>query len=1380
MANLRKSGVFSLGSLSGDFASNGDANWSDVTLLLDGSSETDVTGLSSIVERGTVTSGNTPSKFSHYTDFDNTTTQDNLKITLPSALGASNEPFTIETWARFDVLGASGNEGVFQLTPSGTTIDGTGLSGGVSGATSLGLAAINNQWRVYNEATNIDNLGAVVADRWYHLALTSDGTTLRWFVDGSQIYSIAIASTSVASGGYPNLVVGCYYTQYYAMNGRIEGFRVTKAVARYTAAFNTDPVITSPAAWPTSTTGASSTRPTRKWGGMLGRSLTTDVDAAPVVDHSLRFDGSADYLNRVVTASNRRTWTWSAWVKKNDLGVRDYLFSGGATGVSTDLFYLYWESNTTASRNNQLYVIWREASDYAISAATRNLETSASYNDTSAWYHVVLSVDTTKSNSSDRMKIYIDGAEVSYANDNRNSIVSSGLSVNAAGNLCMGAYAYDLTSTTSRFKGQMAEVHFVDGQALTAADFGEANASGQWVPKEVKGLTYGNNGFHLPFSTPSSTTNAFNAVTFVGDGANSRAVSGVGFQADMIWLKNRDTAYSHQIVDTVRGAKMALLTNSTLDEGDTQADFTGGGVETITADGFTIGNGTQSNNNLNASGDKIVGWAWKAGGAPTSNNSATSGSAMVDGVATTTSSIASAASASITPQKMSVNTEAGFSIVSYDGVSTAGTVPHGLDQAPEMVIIKCTDFPGSSWNTYSATTGASQKLFLNEPNQATSTSLFNNTAPTSNVFSIYSPTTNPETNKVGYNFIAYCWHSVPGYSKIGSYTGSGGAGNKITTGFQPAFVMIKNVTTSGNDWHIIDNTRDETNVRSARLKANTADIENPSDNALNFLADGFDHYGSSGARNASGNTYIYMAFADTSPNLGLDATTDGKGVTLLVRGDTLTDLSGNQTLTANNGASAGDSTQYKYSTSGSLSFDGVDDYISLGNSDVLDITGGDWTIEAWVRPQELANWQTIAAYSGGGGGAWNGTTGFEWMFLYGTTDFGLHYYNGTTVATVQAAHGMSVGTWYHLAVTRQGNTIRVFVDGSQITSATATPVATTSPTETRIGQGDASATLPLEGNIEDFRVTKGTARDIASGFSSGTPISGGGWDVSLTNDNTWSGKPQNNFAVNGSITPDDQLLDTPNLRFATLDPSNKNSSATLSEANLKLATVNGAGWESVLADKAIAPGDKVYFEWRTPNTDRLAFGGVATTLPANTSYMGGASDNWSFYVNGLQDFYFYNSGQPIQPTVGPTVGGNNIGMCAVDRVNNRIHFGYNGYWWTSTSSTSTTLGTYAPYTSASTPQFPSTGSLFPSFSGYNGTSGVWEANANFGQDHTFAGALAPLSSPFTDSAGNGEFRYQPPLGFKALTTKIVGSDTALQSTGVISLAEHYQTKLPQP
>lgn len=312
---------------------------------------------------------------------------------------------------------------------------------------------------------------------------------------GNASHNYKLTTTSVPNNAYLGGSVNYTFTQPLALSN--DGRKVLSA------ANQDDDVATASGSGFlfTATGGTASTTTTTTqtsqwfWGGLRGRYAIGEGAGAAGDDKSLRFDGSGDYLNRVVTASNRTKWTWSAWVKKNDLGTRDYLFSGGAAGDASNLFYLTWEDNANGTtRNNQLYVVWR-----AGSTTTYNIGTSASYNDTSAWYHVVLSVDTTKSNSSDRMKIYIDDAEVSYANDNRSSITKdSSLSVNAAGNLCMGAYAYDLTATNSRFKGQMAEVHFVDGQALDASYFGETR-DGVWVPKEVTGVTYGNNGFYLDY-----------------------------------------------------------------------------------------------------------------------------------------------------------------------------------------------------------------------------------------------------------------------------------------------------------------------------------------------------------------------------------------------------------------------------------------------------------------------------------------------------------------------------------------------------------------------------------------------------------------------------------------------------------------------------------------------------------------------------------------------------------------------------------------------------------------------------------------------------------------------------------------------------------------
>lgn len=346
-------------------------------------------------------------------------------------------------------------------------------------------------------------------------------------------------------------------------------------------------------------------------------------------------------------------------------------------------------------------------------------------------------------------------------------------------------------------------------------------------------------------------TPAFKAVTYVGTSPTSKSVTGVGFSPDLVWAKDRDSTSSHAIFDTVRGIKERLRSDTT------GGEVTQNGVTSFDADGFTVGD----NNGANRASNDFIAWCWKAGGAPTSSNSATNGSAMVDGVATTTASIASAASASITPTKMSVNTEAGFSIVQYDGTGANATVPHGLSQTPECVFVKNT-IDATNWGVYHADMDANpeqKRLLLNEPDGKTDTSTpWNDTSPNSSVLTLG---TSHGSNGTNDSIIAYCWHSVPGFSQIGGYTGTGATGHKITTNFQPAFVMIKRADTTG-DWVIVDNTRNVTNPRNRRLFPNENFTESTTSNTMNFDADGFTLTVGSGYANAANGTYIYLAFAE--------------------------------------------------------------------------------------------------------------------------------------------------------------------------------------------------------------------------------------------------------------------------------------------------------------------------------------------------------------------------------------------------------------------------------------------------------------------------------------------------------------------------------------
>ena len=212
--------------------------------------------------------------------------------------------------------------------------------------------------------------------------------------------------------------------------------------------------------------------------------------------------------------------------------------------------------------------------------------------------------------------------------------------------------------------------------------------------------------------------------------------------------------------------------------------------------------------------------------------------------------------------RVKANTAKGFSIVSWEGNGSNSTIGHGLSSAPEFFFLKNRDTAVNDWIVYQSDVGATKFLRLNQTNATTTqTNIFNDTEPTSSVFTVG---TNSAVNSSGVNYIAYCWHSVAGYSKFGSYTGTGSSGKAVTgLGFQPAFLMIKETSSTGN-WVMLDNTRGPDNqMQGHYLWANLDSAEAGASAPLTFDSDGFTINSSDSDTNASGQTYIYMAFADT-------------------------------------------------------------------------------------------------------------------------------------------------------------------------------------------------------------------------------------------------------------------------------------------------------------------------------------------------------------------------------------------------------------------------------------------------------------------------------------------------------------------------------------
>ena len=335
----------------------------------------------------------------------------------------------------------------------------------------------------------------------------------------------------------------------------------------------------------------------------------------------------------------------------------------------------------------------------------------------------------------------------------------------------------------------------------------------------------------MAYTTIDKPTDYFNTKLTTGTG-NSQAVTGLGFQPDWIWGKRRDSSGHNSLFDSVRGITKGLESNQTGAE-FTSTDY----YSSFDSDGFTIASGGGGAGN--GSSQTAVQWNWLAGGTASSNSNG-----------------------SIT-SSVSANTTAGFSIVSWTGSNANATFGHGLSSAPEFITIKNRN-DASSWLTYLTTIGAGNFLRLNETNASASGSTpFNNTASTSSVFSVGE---NDDTNGSSDSMIAYCFSSVKGYSKIGSYTGNGNAdGTFVYTGFKPAFFMIKRTTGSGYDWLMYDNKRQVSfNVIDDFLNANSnaAETTGNANQSLDFLSNGVKHRGNGASSNGSGVVYIYMAFAE--------------------------------------------------------------------------------------------------------------------------------------------------------------------------------------------------------------------------------------------------------------------------------------------------------------------------------------------------------------------------------------------------------------------------------------------------------------------------------------------------------------------------------------
>jgi hypothetical protein len=348
----------------------------------------------------------------------------------------------------------------------------------------------------------------------------------------------------------------------------------------------------------------------------------------------------------------------------------------------------------------------------------------------------------------------------------------------------------------------------------------------------------------------------FDSTLYTGNGGTQSFVNAGSFQPDFVWQKNRSSAANNILLDSVRGGSKYLLSNST------SADLDAPNYMTFNSNGATF---SSTDIATNQSGQSYVAWNWKAGGAPTADNSAaanaepTAGSAKIDG---SNQSGAFSGSPSIAIKRLSASTTAGFSIVTWTGTGSAGTIPHGLGAAPDFYVVKNLTDSGTSWQAYHvgiASDAETDYIYLNSTAAAGDADDWNDTAPTANVFSVK---THNQVNASGDEYLAYLFTSIEGFSKHASFVGNGDAnGTFVYTGFRPAWVMIKRSSGSGG-WHIFDNKRAFAgNEIDVRLEAQDSAAENTSGPPhMDFLSNGFKLRTTFDNINAG--TCFFIAFAE--------------------------------------------------------------------------------------------------------------------------------------------------------------------------------------------------------------------------------------------------------------------------------------------------------------------------------------------------------------------------------------------------------------------------------------------------------------------------------------------------------------------------------------
>ena len=687
------------------------------------------------------------------------------------------------------------------------------------------------------------SVGTITSNQWNHIAITVDSTSAKIYINNGTAETQTGTPTSY-SNSEPTFIGGdgTYDTDYFT--GTIDQVRIynTALSSSNVALLYAETSATSSTLnYPTGTGGqalyefsgnADSTSSSAYDGTATDVLYAYNGTASNVTygngrfNEAGNFNGSSSYITLPTGVDKNNNFTLSFWVNFNTLSDYDSLITLQLnyriyTNAMSDGRLFFYDGNTT-------------------------LSTSAGVVATGNWYNIVVTKSSTLVNGKG-MIIYVNGVDVA-----NNSVTANAINNASAGLNLLGAYNSSPGGNYFYLDGNVDQVR-IFSSALAPGDiedlynehfqtkFTDGSDTALMFTGGTGDITFADTA---PVFTPGDN---FNTVLYTGNGG-TQAITGLGFQPDFVWIKQRTFTESHSLFDTVRGVDLFLRSDTTAAENNFGGTY---GVNSFDSNGFTVGNGSAVNGN----GYSMVGWSWKAGGAARNNTKGT-----------LTSTI-------------SANVDAGFSIVKYTGDnSSSATIGHGLGKMPAMVMTKMSEQSGgasstSQWMIYhkdltgnvSGDNPYNLYFSTNAELDLTAFGAYDNITTDVIPVTRTSASTAHNNNNLS-TYVAYCFAEIAGYSKIGSYTGNGSAtGPIVTLGFEPAWIMIKRSSSnaSGGNWIIKDNKRDTTNPNTQNLYANLSAAE---ENAypVDFNSNDFQILESNVDINENGGTYIYMAFA-TNP-----------------------------------------------------------------------------------------------------------------------------------------------------------------------------------------------------------------------------------------------------------------------------------------------------------------------------------------------------------------------------------------------------------------------------------------------------------------------------------------------------------------------------------